>query len=47
MARVQRIFTGWPPERDEGAGADSGGRVGHHHLILEEELVNGWSEGPS
>ena len=24
---------GWPPEGEEGAGADRGGRVGHDHLL--------------
>ena len=38
---------GWPPEGEEGAGADRGGRVSHNHLLPEEDPVRGGSQGPS
>ena len=38
---------GGPPEGEEGAGADRGGRVGNNHLFLEANPVYGRSQGPS
>ena len=38
---------GWPPEGEEGADADRGGRVGLNHLLPKKDPVCGRSQGPS
>ena len=38
---------GWPPEGEEGPGADRRGGVGHNHLFLTEVPVRSRSQGPS
>ena len=38
---------GWPPEGEEGAGEDRGGRAGLDNFLSEEGLVGGGGESPS
>ena len=38
---------GWPPEGEEGAGADRGSRTGFDDLLLKEVPLRGGRESPS
>ena len=38
---------GRAPEGKKRPGEDGGGRVGHHHLFLEEDHISGWRESTS